>query len=41
MKIGRSLLLSIAEVVLFYGFALAGVFQTQIISQDFQPDGIV
>jgi len=41
MRFARSLLLSLIAVVLFNGLALAGVFQTQTITQDFQPDGIV
>ena len=41
MKFAKSILLSLAAVIFFNGSALAGVFQTQIISQDFQPEGIV
>ncbi len=41
MKFTKSLLLSAAAVFFFSGFALAGVFETQIISEDFQPEGIV
>jgi opacity protein-like surface antigen len=41
MKFTKNLLLSVAAVIFFNGFALAGVFQTQTISEDFQPDGIV
>ncbi len=41
MKFAKSLFLSLAVVFIFNGLAFAGVFATQTISQDFQPEGIV
>ena len=41
MKLTKSLLLSAAAVIFFNGLAFAGVFATQTISEDFQPEGIV
>lgn len=37
----KRFLLTVAAVIFFNGFAFAGVFSTQTISQDFQPEGIV
>lgn len=41
MKFTKSLVLSLLAVFFFNGIAFAGVFATQTISQDFQPEGIV
>jgi hypothetical protein len=41
MKFTKVLLMSVAVIICFNGFAFAGIFETQIISEDFQPDGIV
>jgi hypothetical protein len=41
MKFAKSLFLFLAVVFIFNGSAFAGVFATQTISQDFQPEGIV
>ncbi|MDD5130131.1 MAG: outer membrane beta-barrel protein, partial [Candidatus Omnitrophica bacterium] len=41
MKSAKILLLSVAAVIFCNSYALAGIFATQTISQDFQPEGIV
>ncbi|MCX5694952.1 MAG: hypothetical protein NT014_07565, partial [Candidatus Omnitrophica bacterium] len=41
MKSAKILLLSVAVMIFFNNYALAGVFATQTISEDFQPEGIV
>lgn len=41
MKFIKNLFLSLSTVFLFSEFAFAGIFPTQIINADFQPEGIV
>ncbi len=41
MKLTKGLLLSLTALLFFNGFAFAGVFPTQIITKDFEAEGIV